>query len=201
VTIRYGANGQHTFYGHKILLATQSKFFENLFTKAPRVRNDGSGKELHVAIADIVQDTTEFSFKGDHPKTFKLMLKFAYGRELNYPTTGPLLDTVLFAIEMYRTATKYEFPEFEQVAVASFTVWMKKLCSGSSVESEGPTLHELFTVVVKVYAVPSNAHLRDGLIYVVTTTPQTCKFRTYKTFTFCVKAAADSEPGFEKDLR
>jgi hypothetical protein len=201
VTIRYGAKREHTFYGHKIHLTTQSKYFEDLFNNTSKVSDHRDREYREAEMTDRAQNTEEIILEGDEPTMVKLMLKFAYGRELHYPTTAVSLENVLFAIYMFRIAAKYEFPEHEQMAVTGFVVWLKRLCAGASVEGEGPTLHELSNVVDTVYAIPANGRLREGLIYVVTTNPKTCKYRTYDTLSVCVKVAAQGEPEFEEDLR
>jgi hypothetical protein len=145
VTIRYGAKREHTFYGHKIHLTTQSKYFEDLFNNTSKVSDHSDREYREAEMTDRAQNTEEIILEGDEPKMVKLMLKFAYGRELHYPTTAVSLENVLFAIYMFRIAAKYEFPEHEQMAVTGFVVWLNRLCAGASVEGEGPTLHESST--------------------------------------------------------
>jgi hypothetical protein len=195
VTIRYGAKQEYTFYSHKIHLAKQSKYFEDLFNNTSKVSDHSDREYREAEMTDRVQTTEEIILEGDEPKMVKLMLKFAYGRELHYPTTAVSLENVLFAINTFRIAAKYEFSEYEQITVTGFVVWLNKLSAGTSVEAQGPTLQELSTVVDTVYAIPANGRLREGLIYVVTTNPKTCKYRTYDTLSVCCQNCCAGRAG------
>jgi hypothetical protein len=88
------------------------------------------------------------------------MLKFAYGREVHYSSSETSLENVSFAINMFKTAAKYEIPEYKHMAVTGFVAWLNRLCAGSSIEGEGPTLQQLSNVVDTVYAIPASERLQ-----------------------------------------
>ncbi|KAF2134680.1 hypothetical protein P153DRAFT_427337 [Dothidotthia symphoricarpi CBS 119687] len=109
VIIRYGKEGERTFYGHKILLASRSRWFRAAFMRSFMEAN-----------------AEEITLKEDDPEIVELMLKYAYDTWTpmglfwdNKHTSELLLD----CIRLLEVADKYDFPLLRVEATLGFQKW------------------------------------------------------------------------------
>ncbi|KAG9388707.1 BTB-POZ domain protein [Pyrenophora tritici-repentis] len=180
VIIKYGSQGEHTFHGHRVLLATQSQYFDKLFNK-------------------VFTDVKEVVLEEDDPEMVEVILKLAYGHQPQSPTLEGTLENVLFVIHLFEISTKYEFSEFEELAVIGFTVSLNRFINQTA-NGQGPTFVELTTIIESVYEIQAG-RLIESLIQILTTNPHVCAFRTWDSLSLLVLSVARQESRFEGSLR
>ncbi|CAE6996920.1 BTB-POZ domain protein [Pyrenophora teres f. teres] len=180
VIIKYGSKGANTFHGHRILLATQSKYFDELFTQMP-------------------MDVKETTLERDGPEMVEVILKLAYGHQPQSPTLEGTLENVIFAIQLFQISAKYDFSEFEELAVTGFTVCLSRFIHKTA-KGQGPTFVELTTIVKSVYGIAKAGRLVESLIQIITTNPHVCAFRTWDSLSLLILGVAQQEPRFEGSL-
>jgi hypothetical protein len=130
----------------------------------------------------------------------EIMLRFAYGHQLHYPTQEASLENVMFALGMSRVATKYDFPEHEEMAAVGFAIWLSRFCDRIET-GDGPTLEDLAKIIKAVFDITKRGRVIESLVHVLTTNPYTCQFRTWDSISVSVKCVAESESLFEDCLR
>ncbi|KAL7770459.1 hypothetical protein CFE70_000394 [Pyrenophora teres f. teres 0-1] len=150
----------------KILLATQSKYFDELFTQMP-------------------MDVKETTLEGDGPEMVEVILKLAYGHQPQSPTLEGTLENVIFAIQLFQISAKYDFSEFEELAVTGFTVCLSRFIHKTA-KGQGPTFVELTTIVKSVYGIAKAGRLVESLIQIITTNPHVCAFRTWDSLSLLI---------------
>ncbi|KAI4640053.1 hypothetical protein J4E93_008853 [Alternaria ventricosa] len=149
ITIRYGASGERTFEGHRLLLSAKSYWFKAAFTGQFA---ESSAKEI--------------TLKEDDPDALRAMLNYAYD-EKSVPWPDDSLAGTTFDIhhilDLYRVGDKYDFPSFRLQLIFRLMTALRRWFSRPSEPSIGYAAEseEFCEIIRKVYDIVGSEHQED----------------------------------------
>ncbi|KAF2113926.1 hypothetical protein BDV96DRAFT_647422 [Lophiotrema nucula] len=189
VTIRYGNEGKRKFYGHRLLLSSKSYWFKVAFT----------GRFLE-------SGEKEITLKGDDPAIIEALFHHVYHSDVRFPKDEKgHLDNVLFCLDLYSVADKYDFPDTQKTAALAFSVRVYDYLTNLADTEELQNNADAFkSIVAKTYAVDAGTASGKGphwyLLNRITGLSDTALFGERGILSPLVVEAATSHADFARDM-
>jgi hypothetical protein len=164
VNILYGQNGERTFRGHKVVLSSQSHWFQAAFIGNIQVctltlKPDHSNVDQESELKDVL-------LKGDDPDAVHYMLCFAYDQPSVW-IWRHLSKDPHFWLNAYEVADKYSFPALEKHAIDMLS-WHWESFLGGIVNVTPIQCEGYRDVVNRIYAI-ANANREHPMVQMLLT--------------------------------
>ncbi|KAH6370936.1 hypothetical protein HBI34_106750 [Parastagonospora nodorum] len=184
VTICYGDAGELTFEAHKVILCAHSHWFKAAFT--------GGFKESEAKTIRLI---------GDNPASVNAMLTWVYKQQSLLSTTEEFsIPNMIYCVELFRVADKYDLPTLCSNIQISFRVQLHIWLCRTHVESEDPALEEknvemFCDLVERVYTLPNTKPSHPLVMLLLDSTTHTPALKIFQNDgeapSMLIKAAED----------